>query len=118
MKCGVFAARPLRVITTPGSKPHKRRRQHLPQRTQRRRIKEGLEAGYCPPVRVRGFTQRRDGEETRKADSQTMGFRFPLSSLCPLWLFRSMTARLNVNIDHVATVRQARRTIEPSVVAA
>jgi pyridoxine 5-phosphate synthase len=29
-----------------------------------------------------------------------------------------MTARLNVNIDHVATVRQARRTIEPSVVAA
>jgi pyridoxine 5-phosphate synthase len=29
-----------------------------------------------------------------------------------------MTARLNVNIDHVATVRQARRTIEPSIVAA
>ncbi|HXI22244.1 MAG TPA: pyridoxine 5'-phosphate synthase [Pyrinomonadaceae bacterium] len=29
-----------------------------------------------------------------------------------------MTARLNVNIDHVATVRQARRTVEPSVVAA
>jgi pyridoxine 5-phosphate synthase len=29
-----------------------------------------------------------------------------------------MTAKLNVNIDHVATVRQARRTIEPSVVAA
>src|SRR5438477_5066651 len=29
-----------------------------------------------------------------------------------------MAARLNVNIDHVATVRQARRTIEPSVVAA
>ena len=29
-----------------------------------------------------------------------------------------MSARLNVNIDHVATVRQARRTIEPSVVAA
>ncbi|MFN3417884.1 MAG: pyridoxine 5'-phosphate synthase [Pyrinomonadaceae bacterium] len=29
-----------------------------------------------------------------------------------------MTARLNVNIDHIATVRQARRTIEPSVVAA
>ena len=29
-----------------------------------------------------------------------------------------MTARLNVNIDHVATVRQARKTIEPSVVAA
>jgi pyridoxine 5-phosphate synthase len=27
-------------------------------------------------------------------------------------------ARLNVNIDHVATVRQARRTTEPSVVAA
>src|SRR5436305_6108237 len=29
-----------------------------------------------------------------------------------------MTARLIVNIDHVATVRQARRTTEPSVVAA
>ena len=29
-----------------------------------------------------------------------------------------MSARLNVNIDHVATVRQARRTIEPSLVAA
>jgi pyridoxine 5-phosphate synthase len=29
-----------------------------------------------------------------------------------------MTAKLNVNIDHVATVRQARKTIEPSVVAA
>ena len=29
-----------------------------------------------------------------------------------------MTARLNVNIDHIATVRQARRTIEPSIVAA
>src|SRR4029434_8861109 len=29
-----------------------------------------------------------------------------------------MPARLNVNIDHVATVRQARRTIEPSLVAA
>jgi pyridoxine 5-phosphate synthase len=29
-----------------------------------------------------------------------------------------MTARLNVNIDHVATVREARKTIEPSVVAA
>jgi pyridoxine 5-phosphate synthase len=29
-----------------------------------------------------------------------------------------MTARLNVNIDHVATVRQARRAHEPSVVAA
>src|SRR5881409_86291 len=29
-----------------------------------------------------------------------------------------MTARLNVNIDHVATVRQARRASEPSVVAA
>lgn len=26
-----------------------------------------------------------------------------------------MTARLNVNIDHVATVREARKTIEPSV---
>ena len=29
-----------------------------------------------------------------------------------------MTARLNVNIDHVATVRQARRAPEPSVAAA
>jgi pyridoxine 5-phosphate synthase len=29
-----------------------------------------------------------------------------------------MSAKLNVNIDHVATVRQARRTIEPSVVGA
>lgn len=29
-----------------------------------------------------------------------------------------MTARLNVNIDHVATVRQARRASEPNVVAA
>src|ERR671913_343126 len=28
------------------------------------------------------------------------------------------SARLNVNIDHVATVRQARRAPEPSVVAA
>jgi pyridoxine 5-phosphate synthase len=29
-----------------------------------------------------------------------------------------MTARLNVNIDHVATVREARKTIEPNVFAA
>lgn len=29
-----------------------------------------------------------------------------------------MTAKLNVNIDHVATVREARKTIEPGVVAA
>src|SRR5258708_13082992 len=29
-----------------------------------------------------------------------------------------MTARLNVNIDHVATIRQVRRAPEPSVVAA
>jgi len=29
-----------------------------------------------------------------------------------------MTARLNVNIDHVATIREARRTIEPSIIAA
>lgn len=29
-----------------------------------------------------------------------------------------MTARLNINIDHVATVRQARRAPEPSVIAA
>jgi pyridoxine 5-phosphate synthase len=31
---------------------------------------------------------------------------------------KKMTARINVNIDHVATVRQARRAPEPSVVAA
>ena len=29
-----------------------------------------------------------------------------------------MTARLNINVDHVATVRQARRAPEPSVIAA
>ena len=29
-----------------------------------------------------------------------------------------MTARLNVNIDHVATIREARKTIEPSVLQA
>lgn len=29
-----------------------------------------------------------------------------------------MLPRLNVNIDHIATVREARRTIEPSVIAA
>jgi pyridoxine 5-phosphate synthase len=29
-----------------------------------------------------------------------------------------MTAKLNVNIDHVATVREARKTIEPSIVGA
>src|SRR5262244_95583 len=29
-----------------------------------------------------------------------------------------MAARLNINIDHIATVRQARRAPEPSVVAA
>lgn len=29
-----------------------------------------------------------------------------------------MTIKLNVNIDHVATVREARKTIEPSIVAA
>jgi pyridoxine 5-phosphate synthase len=29
-----------------------------------------------------------------------------------------MSAKLNVNIDHVATVREARKTIEPSIVAA
>src|SRR6266403_156998 len=33
-------------------------------------------------------------------------------------LEQTMTARLNVNIDHVATIRQARRAPEPSVVAA
>ena len=31
---------------------------------------------------------------------------------------QTVTARLNVNIDHVATVRQARRAPEPSVIAA
>lgn len=29
-----------------------------------------------------------------------------------------MTAKLNVNIDHVATIREARKTIEPSIVTA
>jgi pyridoxine 5-phosphate synthase len=29
-----------------------------------------------------------------------------------------MTARLNVNIDHIATIREARKTIEPSVLEA
>ncbi len=29
-----------------------------------------------------------------------------------------MTAKLNVNIDHIATVREARKTIEPSIIAA
>jgi pyridoxine 5-phosphate synthase len=29
-----------------------------------------------------------------------------------------MTARLNVNIDHVATIREARKTIEPSILGA
>ncbi len=29
-----------------------------------------------------------------------------------------MNAKLNVNIDHVATIREARKTIEPSIVAA
>ena len=29
-----------------------------------------------------------------------------------------MTAKLNVNIDHVATIREARKTIEPSVITA
>ena len=29
-----------------------------------------------------------------------------------------MTAKLNVNIDHVATVREARKTVEPGIVAA
>jgi pyridoxine 5-phosphate synthase len=36
----------------------------------------------------------------------------------PMTWRNDMTARLNVNIDHVATVREARKTIEPSVVAA
>jgi len=31
---------------------------------------------------------------------------------------RSMSAKLNVNIDHVATIREARKTIEPSIVTA
>ncbi len=29
-----------------------------------------------------------------------------------------MTAKLNVNIDHVATIREARKTVEPSIVTA
>ena len=29
-----------------------------------------------------------------------------------------MTVRLNVNIDHVATIREARKTIEPSIITA
>jgi len=29
-----------------------------------------------------------------------------------------MTARLNVNVDHVATIREARKTIEPSIITA
>lgn len=29
-----------------------------------------------------------------------------------------MTAKLNVNIDHVATIREARKTIEPSIISA
>lgn len=29
-----------------------------------------------------------------------------------------MSAKLNVNIDHVATIREARKTIEPSIIAA
>ena len=32
--------------------------------------------------------------------------------------FTTMTAKLNVNIDHVATIREARKTIEPSIVTA
>src|SRR5215218_4721002 len=30
----------------------------------------------------------------------------------------NMTAKLNVNIDHVATIREARKTIEPSIITA
>ena len=33
-------------------------------------------------------------------------------------MYTTVTARLNVNIDHVATVREARKTIEPSLVDA
>ena len=29
-----------------------------------------------------------------------------------------MSAKLNVNIDHVATIREARKTIEPSIITA
>ena len=32
--------------------------------------------------------------------------------------FIGMKARLNVNIDHVATIREARKTIEPSIITA
>ena len=31
---------------------------------------------------------------------------------------KDMTAKLNVNIDHVATIREARKTIEPSIITA
>lgn len=33
-------------------------------------------------------------------------------------IITKMTAKLNVNIDHVATIREARKTIEPSIIAA
>ena len=33
-------------------------------------------------------------------------------------VFTTMAAKLNVNIDHVATIREARKTIEPSIVTA
>jgi pyridoxine 5-phosphate synthase len=32
--------------------------------------------------------------------------------------FTEMSAKLNVNIDHVATIREARKTIEPSIITA
>ena len=35
-----------------------------------------------------------------------------------MYIISEMTAKLNVNIDHVATIREARKTIEPSIVTA
>jgi pyridoxine 5-phosphate synthase len=40
-----------------------------------------------------------------------------LTALIPIYT-TNVPARLNVNIDHVATIREARKTIEPSVVEA
>jgi len=46
----------------------------------------------------------------------------PREQHCALWVLcgktSSMPARLNVNIDHVATIREARKTIEPSIITA
>jgi pyridoxine 5-phosphate synthase len=61
--------------------------------------------------------------DKRQAVSSIYDLPFTIQELlitCHLSLITEvvMTARLNVNIDHVATVRQARRAPEPSVVAA